>query len=278
MASLYIIATPIGNLADITHRALEILAQVDFIAAEDTRTTARLLAEYNISTEVLSYHSHNAQYRDPQLIQYLLNGKNVGLVSDAGTPLISDPGFSLVRHAIEAHITVIPIPGPSSLIAALSASGLRTDGFVFEGFLPHKSAARAARLRALQYESRTLVFYESKHRLLALLEEAQQIFGADRPMVLAKELTKCFERFLRGPIETIIAQLRDDEILQKGEFVVIIEGSRQQDQADIVRAHTLFSCVTSQLSHKDAVTLATRLFDLNKNQLYAIAREYYQDS
>ena len=181
--SLYLIATPIGNLKDITLRALEVLASVDLIAAEDTRTTSVLLNHYNIHSELISYHAHNVAQRDPELMRYLQAGKHIALVSDAGTPLISDPGYSLVQHAIAANITVIPIPGPSSLITALSVSGLRTDRFVFEGFLPHKKGAREARLKSMRNESRTVILFESTHRIVDLLEEVGQIMGESRQIV-----------------------------------------------------------------------------------------------
>ena len=219
--TLYIVATPIGNLEDITRRALAVLAEVDLIAAEDTRHTGRLLKHFGISRQLVSFYSFNEQRRIPDLVHTLSIGKSIALVSDAGTPGISDPASSLVRAAIDANVSVVPVPGPSAFLAALVAGGLPMDRFVFEGFLPTKKG-RKTRLERLRLEDRTLVFYESPHRLLKMLNELLQHFG-DRRVVIARELTKKFEEFERGTLSEVISHAEKSRI--RGEFVVIVEGT-----------------------------------------------------
>jgi 16S rRNA (cytidine1402-2'-O)-methyltransferase len=217
--SLYVIATPIGNLEDITLRALRLLTEVDLIACEDTRHTRKLLAHYQISKPTLSYHEHNERERTAQLIERLKAGATVALVSDAGTPLVSDPGFRLVREAIAQGIAVVPVPGPSALVAALAASGLATDEFYFAGFLPSKPSQRRARLAGLAGIRATLVFYEAPHRIKATLADARAAFG-NRDCVVARELTKLHEEFLRGTLDDVIAALPENDV--RGELVLLV--------------------------------------------------------
>lgn len=217
---LYIVSTPIGNLDDITFRAIEVLKNVDLIACEDTRRTMILLEKFGIKKKLLSYYSYNEKQRAEELISNLKSGKNIALVSDSGTPGISDPGYIIIRKAIEENITVIPIPGPTAFVTALVASGLPMDEFVFVGFLPHKKG-RKTKLQKLAQEERTLILYESPHRILKTLNEMLEIFG-DREIAVAKELTKIHEEFFRGKISEVLKKLTPDKI--KGEFVIVISG------------------------------------------------------
>jgi 16S rRNA (cytidine1402-2'-O)-methyltransferase len=219
--TLYLIATPIGNLEDITLRALRMLRQVDLLAAEDTRRTRRLLDHYNITRPLISYHDHNKQYRSARLLDALTEGKSVALVSDAGTPGISDPAFYLVRLAIEHDVPVVPIPGPASPIAALIISGLPPDRFVFEGFLPVKAGKRRSRLQELAEETRTLVLFESPHRLVRTLREIQDVMG-DRQAAVARELTKKFEEVTRGTVSQLISTYTGKK--PRGEMVIVVAG------------------------------------------------------
>jgi 16S rRNA (cytidine1402-2'-O)-methyltransferase len=224
---LYVVATPIGNLEDISLRALRILKDVDLIAAEDTRHTRILLDHYEIRTPLVSYHEHNEKTQAPRLAERLAHGENIALVSDAGTPAISDPGYRLVVEALRIGIRVTPIPGASALASALSASGLPTDRFVFEGFLPSKKSERESRLEALRGERRTVVFYEAPHRLKDALTAMQRIL-ADREIVVGRELSKIHEEFLRGTIDEVIAQLAEREV--KGEITIIVHGAPDAEQ------------------------------------------------
>ncbi|HEX9446237.1 MAG TPA: 16S rRNA (cytidine(1402)-2'-O)-methyltransferase [Candidatus Binatia bacterium] len=220
--SLYIVATPIGNLEDITLRALRVLKEVDLIAAEDTRQTKKLLAHYNIGTRLASYYDEVEGEKAADLVKRLQSGKNIALVSDAGTPTLSDPGFRLVRAAVEAAVPVIPVPGPSALLAVLSASGLPTDRFVFEGFLPAKRRERREKLQALAAEERTLVFYEAPHRVKETLEDMLELFG-DRAAVLGREVTKIYEEFVRGRLSEAIEAVGRKE--PRGEMTLAVAGS-----------------------------------------------------
>lgn len=278
MATLYVIATPIGNLKDITLRALETLATVSIVAAEDTRVAQKLLMSHGISASLISYHQHNAAERDPQILEYLQEGQDVALLSDAGTPLISDPGSSLVAHCRTKAIDVVPIPGASAMITALSVSDLDVNRFCFEGFLPPRKAARCKRLQALYLEQRAIVCYEAKHRIVDLLEDIVEVFGLGRRVMLARELTKLYEQLITDEAHMILARLNDGSIVNKGEFVIIIEGqSMQVEQAqDLSRAHVLFDALQASVTHKDAVKLAQALFSLPKNQLYEIAQQYFK--
>jgi 16S rRNA (cytidine1402-2'-O)-methyltransferase len=220
--TLYIVGTPIGNLEDMTFRAVRILQSVDMIAAEDTRHTGKLLQHFQIKTPQISYHEHNRNSRIPEILESLKYGKAIALVSDAGMPGISDPGYELVKACVEAEITVVPIPGASAVITGLSASGLPTDKFTFEGFLPHKSQKRRKHLEYLQAEPRTLIFYESPHRLRDTLSDLETIFGGDRQIVIARELTKIYEEFWRGTIDEAIAHYQTQE--PQGEYTLLIAG------------------------------------------------------
>jgi 16S rRNA (cytidine1402-2'-O)-methyltransferase len=218
--TLYLVATPIGNLGDITYRAIKVLASVDLIAAEDTRKTKILLDHYTISKPMVSYFNFNERQRTPQLIEKLLQGQSIALVSDAGTPGISDPAYHIVHSALASNIPIIPIPGPSAFISALIVSGLPTDRFVFEGFLPVKKG-RKTKLGILSTEPRTIILYESPHRILKTLGEIQSVFG-DRNVVVARELTKKFEEIVRGHISSILLQLSNKPT--RGEYVLVVEG------------------------------------------------------
>ncbi|MFI5303562.1 MAG: 16S rRNA (cytidine(1402)-2'-O)-methyltransferase [Nitrospiria bacterium] len=220
--NLYIVPTPIGNLEDITLRAIRILKEVDVIASEDTRHTQNLLAHFEISKVLTSYHDFNKEEKAPLLLNLLMEGRQIALVSDAGTPTISDPGYLLINEAIANGIKVIPLPGPSAFLAALSGSGLPTDAFIFNGFLPKKKAARLRKMEVMKTERNTLIFYESPHRILTVLEEFNSIFG-DRRVVIARELTKQFEEFIYSTLSKIIQQ----KWRVKGEITLLIEGNRQ---------------------------------------------------
>jgi 16S rRNA (cytidine1402-2'-O)-methyltransferase len=226
--TLYLVATPIGNLEDITYRAVKVLSSVDIIAAEDTRKTKILINHYHIDKPMMSYFSYNERKRAPQLIDKLLAGQSVALVSDAGTPGISDPAFHIVQQALENGISIIPIPGPTAFISALIASGLPTDRFVFEGFLPQKKG-RKSKLENLRTETRTIVIYESPHRILKTINEIFLYFG-NRDIVVARELTKKFEEIIRGPIQSVLAELRKRE--PRGEYVVIISGTNSKSEIE----------------------------------------------
>jgi 16S rRNA (cytidine1402-2'-O)-methyltransferase len=222
--TLFLVATPIGNLEDITYRAVKVLNSVDLIAAEDTRKTKILLDHYNINKPMTSYYSYNEKARTPQLIEKLLAGQSIALVSDAGTPGISDPAFHIVQQSLENGISIIPIPGPTAFISALIISGLPTDRFVFEGFLPLKKG-RKTKFESLKLETRTIILYESPHRILKTLTDLQTYFG-NRNVVVARELTKKFEEIVRGPIQSVLSELAKKE--PRGEYVVILEGASKQ--------------------------------------------------
>lgn len=223
VGTLYIVSTPIGNLEDITLRALRVLKEVAIVAAEDTRHTQKLLTYYKIHTKLTSYHDHNKEEKAEVLVQHLEQGSSVALVADAGTPGISDPGYFLINRCIQAGIPVVPIPGASAFLVALSVSGLPTDSFIFEGFLPRKKVARIKRLETLKAEPRTLIFYESPHRLIVCLSDLLEILG-DRRVVIARELTKAFEEIRRGRLSKIIPELSGCSI--RGEITLVVEGSR----------------------------------------------------
>ncbi|MCU7796664.1 MAG: 16S rRNA (cytidine(1402)-2'-O)-methyltransferase, partial [Candidatus Thiodiazotropha sp. (ex Myrtea spinifera)] len=222
---LYVVATPIGNLGDISMRAVEILREVDLIAAEDTRHTKPLLRHYAIDTPMQSFHEHNERAQVAKLTEVLQSGRSVALVSDAGTPLISDPGFPLVREAAGLGIRIVPVPGPSAIICALSAAGLPTDRFLFAGFPPRNQGQRRDWLGELIRERATLVFYESSHRIVASLKAMVEVFGGEREAVIAREVTKLHETFLRGSLDELLSQVEQDENQRKGEFVILVAGA-----------------------------------------------------
>jgi len=271
MGTLYVVGTPIGNLEDMTFRAVRILQTVDIIAAEDTRHTGKLLQHFQIKTNQISYHQHNRQQRLPELLNRLTAGKTIALVTDAGMPSISDPGYELVQAAIEAGITVIPIPGATAGITALSASGLPTDRFVFEGFLPASGQERQQRLEVLAAESRTLIFYESPYRLQQTLEDFATIFSPSRQIVLARELTKLHEQFWRGTIEDAIAYYTDHE--PKGEFTLILAGAPPEAPvlSEAALKAELSQLINQGLSRSQAARQLSHLTNLPRRHLYQMA-------
>jgi 16S rRNA (cytidine1402-2'-O)-methyltransferase len=269
---LYVVATPIGNLLDITRRALEILASVSLVAAEDTRHSRKLLAHYGIGTPMLALHEHNERAASGGLLRRLEAGADIALVSDAGTPLISDPGFHLVRTVREAGLRVVPVPGPSALTAALSVAGLPTDRFSFEGFLPSRQAARRQRLLELQGTTATLVFYESSHRILESLGDMLAVFGADREATLARELTKTFETIRQASLAELHTWVTADSDQQKGEFVILVHGAAKPDTTDIdAAAERVLTVLMGELPLKQAASLAAQISGLGKNVLYEYA-------
>ncbi len=267
--SLYIVATPIGNLADLSARAIEVLGAVDRIVAEDTRHSRRLLQHYALQTPMTALHEHNERELAPQLVEQLAAGSSVAMISDAGTPLISDPGYNLVRLAREAGVPVVPVPGPCALICALSASGLPTDRFIFEGFLPAKGAARRHRLEQLHGESRTLIFYESSHRIVESLQDMQAVFGDQRRAVVARELTKQFETLQGDTLAALVPWVTADPNQQKGEFVVLVQGLEPLNSDAVTpEAEQLLLVLLEELPIKKAAKLAARIMGLNKRALY----------
>lgn len=266
---LYVVATPIGNLGDVTRRAQEVMASVAIIAAEDTRHSAHLLQQLQIDTPTLALHEHNERDRAPQLVQRLQNGDSVALISDAGTPLVSDPGFHLVRLAREHGIRVVPIPGASALLAALAVSGLPSDRFVFEGFLPAKGGARRHRLESLASETRTLVVYEAPHRLLDTLSDMLAVFGCERYVVLARELTKTFETIKGDAVESLLEWVRSDTNQQKGEMVLLVKGADTgpSDEAEL-EGQRMLKILLAELPLSQASSLAAKLSGSKKKSLY----------
>jgi 16S rRNA (cytidine1402-2'-O)-methyltransferase len=275
---LYVVATPIGNLDDISARALELLAIVDLIAAEDTRHSRKLLKYFGIGTRMLSLHEHNEHYALEKVIDHLRQGESVALISDAGTPLISDPGFMLVRECHRQGITVSPIPGPSAAIAALSASGLASDSFLFLGFPHRNKSARRAEFEELVNEARTMLFYESSHRVRACLRDMAEIFGLDRVGVVARELTKLHETILHDTLGSLCEALEQDQMQSKGEFVLIISGCSEHASddlaADVARTMKL---LMQELSLKQAAAMAAKLTGEKKNRLYQYGLELQND-
>ncbi len=269
--ALYVVATPIGNLEDITLRALRILREADLIAAEDTRHTGQLLRHFEIDKPLLSLHEHNERNRLDQVVALLDQGKKIALVSDAGTPLISDPGFPLVRELRRRGLPVIPIPGPSSVLAALSVAGLPTDRFVFEGFLPAKGAARREQLRALASEERTLVFFESSHRVVETLADMIAALGGERLAVIARELTKRFEDIQNATLAELAEWLRADANRTRGEFVMLVAGAPAVTEVDTPENRRLLTALLAELPVSRAVVVAARLTGLRKKALYDFA-------
>ena len=270
--ALYVVATPIGNLEDISARALRVLREVNAIAAEDTRHTGQLLAHFGINTPLFSLHEHNEQVRLAEVVARLRAGQALALVSDAGTPLISDPGFPLVRELRQQGLKVIPIPGPSSLLAALSVAGLPTDRFVFEGFLPAKSSARRERLQAVLHEQRTLIFLESSHRIAETLADLAAIFGAERFAVIARELTKRFEEVQGAVLAELVLWLAADAHRSRGEFVLLVQGAPAvASEVDTPQNRRLLGALLEELPMGRAVAVAVRATGLKRKALYDLA-------
>lgn len=273
--TLYVVATPIGNLGDISRRAIEILGFVSKIAAEDTRHSKKLMQSIGVATPLLSYHEFSGKAVSSKIIAALQSGESVALISDAGTPLISDPGYKLVCQARALGLRVIPIPGACAVTAALSVAGLPTDKFIFEGFLPNKSAARRARLQALAAESRSLVFYESPHRIVESIGDMQQIFGLDRLLFVAREISKKFETHFLGTSLDCLTWLQQDSNQRKGEFVIIAApcDELEVEARNLQQAVELVKTLRRDISMKRAVAIASEYTGARKNQLYSAALE-----
>src|SRR3990167_7820730 len=272
LGSLFIVATPLGNLQDITLRAIDILKSVDWIAAEDTRHSRYLLQHFSITTATISLHEFNERERTNKILQFLHDGKSIALISDAGTPLISDPGFYLVREARKQGIAVIPIPGSCAAIAALSVAGLPTDRFVFEGFLPVKKTLRKAYLEALHSEARTMIFYEAPHRILETLLSLSICFGGERRVVMARELTKLHETIFTGSLHELMQWTENNPDAQRGEIVLVFAGcqAREKTHKNIVTEHVLH-VLLPELSLSEAVRLAAKITGERRNVLYELA-------
>ena len=274
--SLYIVATPIGNLADMSARAIEVLKDVDVIAAEDTRHSGHLLQHYAIKTPTVSLHEHNEQQRSEVLLSRIQAGEAVALISDAGTPLISDPGYRLVSLVREHGINVVPIPGCSALVAALSASGLASDKFSFEGFLPSKQAARKQTLEKLKNETRTMIFYESPRRLNNTLNDMESVFGRERPACLARELTKLHETIVTKPLAELQSWVDSDSNQQRGECVVLVEGNQIQQDASEAEVDRFLAILLDDLPVKRAAAITASLLSVSKNKAYEQALKLQQ--
>ena len=265
---LHVVATPIGNLGDLSPRVLQVLRSVDAICAEDTRHTRQLLAHFGIEQPLVPLHEHNEEAQAARLVARLQAGESLALVSDAGTPLVSDPGFRLVRAARVAGMRVSPVPGPCAFVAALSVAGLPSDRFVFEGFLPAKAAARRDRLSLLASETRTLAFYESSHRIAEALADMRDAFGPDRQAVLARELTKLYETVLDGPLEALAARVAAEADQRKGEFVVLLQGAGTDEDARIAEGRRLYAKLGEHLPPSTAAKLAAELTGAPRKALY----------
>lgn len=270
---LYIVATPIGNLKDITLRAIETLESVDWIACEDTRHSIHLLRHYAINKPLISVHDHNEQQRKIELLKKLKNGENGALISDAGTPLISDPGYHVVSFLRQEGVEVVPLPGPSAIITALSAAGMPTDKFTFEGFLPAKTQKKLNSLELVVTEKRTMVFYESPHRLMETLIAMEHVFGTARHITVAKELTKHFERFVSGSVSEVIAKFTENNDWVRGEFAIIVQGA--EDIAEIAEYEPLMHLLIEQkLPVKQISTIVAKHYGVKKKVIYQAVLDY----
>lgn len=267
--TLYIVPTPIGNLGDITQRAIEVLSSVDVIAAEDTRHSGKLLAHFNIPTKTYALHDHNEQQKAQVLVDRLLQGQSIALVSDAGTPLISDPGYHLVNKCRQAGVKVVPLPGACAFVTALSASGLPSDRFSFEGFLPAKSKGRQDKFREIERAERTCIFYESPHRIMDSLQDMLAVLGPERIVVLARELTKTFETIQGMPLGELIPWIEEDDNRKRGEMVLLIHGYREDVKDEIpAEALRLLKLLVVELPLKKAAAIVAETHGLKKNLLY----------
>ncbi len=274
IATLYVVATPLGNLADMVPRGLEVLQMVDRIAAEDTRRSAPLLAHFGVTTPMFAYHDHSGSRDTERLLDVLRGGGSVALISDAGTPLISDPGFRLVDAALAEGFRVSPVPGPCAVIAALSAAGLPSDRFSFEGFLPAKEQGRRKQLLGLSGETRTLIFYEAPHRLLESVRDIADCMGGDRVVVLARELTKLYETVVRKSAAELAAWIAEDRNQQRGECVLLVAGYQPLPDALPVDALRYFDVLRAELPMKQAAALAAKLTGVKKNRFYQYGLEH----
>ena len=267
--TLFIVATPIGNLNDITFRAVEVLKNVDIILAEDTRHSKKLLLHLGISKPIRAFHEYNEREKSKAIIGEIYSGKSIALISDAGTPLISDPGYYLVAQAKKEGLKVVPIPGPSALITALSASGLASDSFTFLGFLPSKQTARIKLLKSLLNRTETSIFYESPKRIFATLTDMHRIFGDSREVCLAKELTKVFETIQTGSIPNLIKYLTSDQSHQKGEFVILISATDKIDRTEAeAQLDSLLPILCAEMSSSKAAKIAAKITGIDKKQCY----------
>lgn len=273
--TLYVVATPIGNIEDITQRAINTLKAVDQVAAEDTRVARKLFAKFEIDTPILSYHDHNEDSQSKNIINKLTQGQDLALISDAGTPLINDPGYTLVRQCRQQGISVVPIPGVSAVITALSAAGVATDKFYYGGFTPAKQKARQDTYSDIAQVTYTSVFYESPHRIMDSLKDLITVLGAERHIVIARELTKTFETFLSGPAEQVLHQVEADPNQRKGEFVLIIEGNEQAAELDN-KAIDLLNALLPHMALKHASAIVAETFGLKKKQVYQYGLEQNQ--
>ena len=276
-AQLFVVATPIGHLDDISYRAINVLKSVQLIAAEDTRTSAQLLKHFGISTPLTACHDHNESNKIEHLIQRLQQGENMALISDAGTPLISDPGFKLVRAAQENNIQVIPVPGACAAIAALSAVGLPSDRFSFEGFLPSRQSQRISALQKLKDETQTMIIYEAPHRILECVKDMAEVFGAERPVGFAREITKTFETIKKMTLGELAAFVESDRNQQKGEIVLVIGGATEEKDLEQEKLDQLLTRLLQDLSVKAASQLAADLTGIKKKVAYQRALELTQD-
>ncbi|PKG85365.1 16S rRNA (cytidine(1402)-2'-O)-methyltransferase [Colwellia sp. 75C3] len=277
-ATLYIVATPIGNLGDISQRAIDVLTQVDVIACEDTRHTGKLLSAFAIKNKTMSLHDHNERQRQEQVAKMLQEGKTIALVSDAGTPLISDPGFHLVRHCRSLGLNVSPIPGACAAISALSVAGLPTDRFSFEGFLPSKSGARQATLLALVDEPRTMVFYDAPRRAIDTVRDIVTTLGGERYIVIARELTKTFETIHSDSAENFLTWLEEDANQLKGEMVLIIEGYKAKENEISAEVINTLKLLLAEMKPKKACAIAAEIYGVKKNSLYEVALSLKSES
>lgn len=275
-AQLFVVATPIGHLDDMTFRAIDILKSVSIVAAEDTRQSAQLFKHYNISTQLTACHDHNESNKIEQLVQKLLAGDDIALISDAGTPLISDPGFKLVRAAQEHGIRVVPVPGACAAIAALSAVGLPSDRFSFEGFLPSKASQRISQLEKLKNETQTLIFYEAPHRILECVKNMAEVFGEDRPVGFAREITKTFETIKKMTLKDLVSFIENDHNQEKGEIVLVIGGAPEKTDLEQEKLDELLKRLLQDLSVKAASQLAAALTGVKKKVAYQRALELTQ--
>jgi 16S rRNA (cytidine1402-2'-O)-methyltransferase len=269
-AGLYVVATPIGNLEDISYRAVRILSEADLIAAEDTRHSRVLLSHYNIATPMMSLHDHNEAQVEKPILERITKGEAIALISDAGTPLISDPGYRLVCAAREAGLPVYSIPGPSAVTAALSIAGLPPDRFAFEGFLPSKTTARKKKLAELLTETRTLVFFESSHRIKATIDDMTSVFGEERLVAVCRELTKKFETVMRAPLVDIGIQLAEDKNQSRGEFVIVMGGYEGSESESLANARKTAMALLEYLPASQAARVAAKLNDVPRRKVYQL--------